>query len=221
MKKALSQAKILAIDRNKGRVTLAMKNGLISTGTYLYDLNDLRVGMIVLIGKVSGTYVIMNKVAANPKTSNGMSILKVLTPPPPILVPIPQIMIFVGGYSIGAVNIGNNIIEGHEALTGTVNGSIVIVAHNPFITQTSIICTITNMSVKRVGEEQELVGNWYNNYPGNNPSSEHWPVFLTTGPNYLHVEDTISPFALRIATNSRLSLSVGQLLNISFTASIT
>jgi hypothetical protein len=76
VKKALSQAKILAIDRNKGRVTLAMKNGLISTGTYLYDLNDLRVGMIVLIGKVSGTYVIMNKVEANPKNSSGMSSVK-------------------------------------------------------------------------------------------------------------------------------------------------
>ncbi len=72
MKKALSQAKILTIDRNKGRVTLAMKNGLISTGTYLYDLNDLRVGMIVLIGKVSGSYVILNKMPRNLAKASAM-----------------------------------------------------------------------------------------------------------------------------------------------------
>jgi surface protein len=73
MKKALSQAKILAIDKNKGRVTLATKNGLISTGTYLYDINDLRENMTVLVGKVSGTNVIIEKVSANPKNSNSMT----------------------------------------------------------------------------------------------------------------------------------------------------
>jgi hypothetical protein len=77
MKKALSQAKILAIDRNKGRVTLAMKNGLISTGICLYDINALRVGMTVLVGKVSGTYVIINKVVSNPRyTSGSLTMLK-------------------------------------------------------------------------------------------------------------------------------------------------
>lgn len=76
MKKALSQAKILAIDKNKGRVTLATKNGLISTGTYLYDINDLRAGMTVLVGKVSGTYVILNKIPANAATGGAISIVK-------------------------------------------------------------------------------------------------------------------------------------------------
>lgn len=79
MKKALSQAKILAIDKNKGRVTLSMKNGLISTGTYLYDLNDLREGMTVLVGLVHGTHVILNKIETNiPK----MGALSVVIPEP-------------------------------------------------------------------------------------------------------------------------------------------
>lgn len=73
MKKALSQAKILAIDKNKGRVTLATKNGLISTGICLYDINDLRENMTVLVGKVSGTNVIIEKVSANPKNGSGLS----------------------------------------------------------------------------------------------------------------------------------------------------
>jgi surface protein len=76
MKKALSQAKIVAIDRNKGRVTLATKNGLVSTGTYLYDINDLKVNMTVLVGKVSGTNVIIEKISSGPKSSSGMSLIK-------------------------------------------------------------------------------------------------------------------------------------------------
>ena len=78
MKKALSQAKILAIDRNTGRVTLATKNGLISTGTYLYDINDLKENMTVLVGKVSGTNVIIEKVFANPKNGQGSSLVPLL-----------------------------------------------------------------------------------------------------------------------------------------------
>jgi hypothetical protein len=76
MKKALSQAKILAIDKNKGRVTLATKNGLISTGTYLYDINDLKVNMTVLVGKVSGTNVIIEKVSANLPKMGALSVVQ-------------------------------------------------------------------------------------------------------------------------------------------------
>jgi hypothetical protein len=72
----LNQAKITAIDKVKGRVSLAMKNGLISTATYLHDINDLRVGMTVLVGKLNDSYFILEKVSANPKNSNGMSLVK-------------------------------------------------------------------------------------------------------------------------------------------------
>lgn len=62
MKRSLNQAKIVAINRNKGRVSLLARNGLVTTGSYLYDLKDLRVGMSVLIGKVDDSYVILNKI---------------------------------------------------------------------------------------------------------------------------------------------------------------
>lgn len=72
----LNQARITAIDKVKGRVSLAMKNGLISTATYLHDINDLRVGMTVLVGMVNDSYFILEKVSANPKNSVGMSLAK-------------------------------------------------------------------------------------------------------------------------------------------------
>lgn len=72
----LSQAKIVSIDRNKGRVSLFTKNGLVSVGTYLHDINDLREGMTVLIGDLEGSKVILSKISANPKTSNGMSLVQ-------------------------------------------------------------------------------------------------------------------------------------------------
>lgn len=75
----LNQARITAIDKVKGRVSLAMKNGLISTATYLHDINDLRVGMTVLVGMVNDSYFILEKVSANPKNSNGMSLLQLTT----------------------------------------------------------------------------------------------------------------------------------------------
>jgi len=53
---------------------LFTKNGLVSVGTYLHDINDLREGMTVLIGDLEGSKVILDKVSANPKTSNGMSL---------------------------------------------------------------------------------------------------------------------------------------------------
>ena len=72
----LYHAKIISIDRNKGRVTLFMKNGLFSIGHYLHDLNDLREGMTVLVGKVNDSHVILSKISANPKVSSGMSLIK-------------------------------------------------------------------------------------------------------------------------------------------------
>ena len=72
----LYHARIVSIDRNKGKVTLFMKNGLFSTGTYLHDLNDLREGMTVLVGKVNDSHVILSKISANPKVSSGMSLVK-------------------------------------------------------------------------------------------------------------------------------------------------
>lgn len=63
----LEEGKIIAIDRLKGRVSLYLRNGLVSTGTYLYDVKDLRVGMNVLIGRVSNSYVIINKITGLPK----------------------------------------------------------------------------------------------------------------------------------------------------------
>lgn len=76
MIKSFDQARVVSIDKNKGRVTLFAKNGLVSVGTYLYDINDLKTGMTVLIGDVDGTKVILDKVTTGPKSSNGMSLVK-------------------------------------------------------------------------------------------------------------------------------------------------
>lgn len=65
----LNHARIESIDRIKGRVSLSMRNGLVSTGTYLYDLNDLKEGMTVLVGKLDGSYVIIEKVTGGTKKS--------------------------------------------------------------------------------------------------------------------------------------------------------
>ena len=130
-----------------------------------------------------------------------------------------QILLFVCGYSI-PFNIGVNIINGYIP-PGSGNGSIVIVEHNPFVDLIGVSCTITDMSIKRVGEDIELVEAWYNNYPGNPPSPEHWPVFETTGPNYLHIEDNVSPFNMRFATSTVQVHNVGDSFNISFNISIS
>ena len=72
----LDQAKIVSINRITGRVVLAMRNGLISTGVYLYDIADLREGMSVLIGEVNGTHVILSKVENIPRNGSSFSIRK-------------------------------------------------------------------------------------------------------------------------------------------------
>lgn len=72
----LYHARIVSIDRNKGKVTLFMKNGLFSIGHYLHDLDDLRENMTVLVGKVNDSHVILSKISANPKISSGMSLVE-------------------------------------------------------------------------------------------------------------------------------------------------
>lgn len=73
MIKSFDQARVVSIDKNKGRVTLFTKNGLVSVGTYLHDINDLREGMTVLIGDLEGSKVILDKVSANPKNCQSIS----------------------------------------------------------------------------------------------------------------------------------------------------
>lgn len=71
---SMEQAKIVAIDRLKGRVSLFMRNGLVSAGSYLYDLAALRVGMSVLVARVSNSYVIIDKVSNMPRTGQSFSL---------------------------------------------------------------------------------------------------------------------------------------------------
>ena len=70
----LDTAKIKAIDRVKGRISLSMRNGLTSTGTYLYDIADLREGMNVLVGNVNGSYVILNEIQNMPRLGTSYSV---------------------------------------------------------------------------------------------------------------------------------------------------
>lgn len=72
----LEQAKIEAIDNIKGRVSLYMKNGLITQGTYLYDVKELSVGMTVLVGKVDNSYIILNKVANAPRENKSYTMIQ-------------------------------------------------------------------------------------------------------------------------------------------------
>jgi len=59
---SLEQGKVVFIDRLKGRVSVFLRNGLVSAASYLYNLDELRVGMSVLVGKVSNSHVIISKV---------------------------------------------------------------------------------------------------------------------------------------------------------------
>jgi hypothetical protein len=70
----LEQAKILSINLLKGRITISMRNGLITTASYLHDITDLRAGMSVLVGKVDDSYVILNKVENIPRTETSYSL---------------------------------------------------------------------------------------------------------------------------------------------------
>ncbi len=72
------QATITSVDKLKGRVGVFLKNGLQTTATYLYDIQDLRVGLSVIVSKVSNHWVIVNRVTSDairksysvPKTFN-------------------------------------------------------------------------------------------------------------------------------------------------------
>jgi len=55
------QAVITSVDRTSGRVGIYLRNGLSSVATYLYNMEDLRVGLSVVVTKVSGFYVILNE----------------------------------------------------------------------------------------------------------------------------------------------------------------
>ena len=79
-KDSLEQAKIVSIDKISGRVGISLRNGLISSATYLYDINDLRVGASVLVGRVSNTYVIMSKVSNMPRAGVAYSLAAPFTP---------------------------------------------------------------------------------------------------------------------------------------------
>jgi len=74
------QAKITSIDKISGRVGIFLRNGLVSSATYLYDINDLRVGASVLVGRVSNTYVIMNKVPNMPRAGVSYSLPRPVVP---------------------------------------------------------------------------------------------------------------------------------------------
>lgn len=78
---SLEQGKIVSIDKVKGRVSIAMRNGLITAGSYLYDLNALREGMTVLVGRVSNSNVIIEKVSNIPRTSRPFSLIRPLFAP--------------------------------------------------------------------------------------------------------------------------------------------
>ena len=70
----VEQAFITSIDRVRGRVGLFLKNGLSTTGTYMYDISDLRVGLSVLVSKVDNFYVIINLINSDSvKKSYGKS----------------------------------------------------------------------------------------------------------------------------------------------------
>jgi len=79
-------AKIRSIDRTKGRIELSMRNGLVSVGTYPYDIATLREGMSVLIGKVDNSHVILNQVENVPRLGTSYSVRRPITPPPPPVI---------------------------------------------------------------------------------------------------------------------------------------
>ena len=73
---SLVRGKIVSIDLLTGRVAVFMRNGLVTTGTYLYDISELRVGMTVLVGRVDNSYVIMNKVFNVPRFGRSFSVAR-------------------------------------------------------------------------------------------------------------------------------------------------
>jgi hypothetical protein len=87
----LERARIISIDWAKGRISVFLRNGLVSTCSYLYDISDLRAGMSVLVGRVNNSYVIMNKVSSITRDGASFSMprsgVSISIPrPPPVFV---------------------------------------------------------------------------------------------------------------------------------------
>lgn len=84
----IEQAFITSIDKVKGRIGLFLKNGLHTTGNYLYDINDLRVGISVIVSKVDGFYTIVNMIETDSaKKSYGRVMTQSIPNPNLIVVP--------------------------------------------------------------------------------------------------------------------------------------
>jgi hypothetical protein len=75
-KPSFSTGKIIAIDKLKGRISVFLNNGMVSTCSYFGNMNDLRSGMSVLIGKVNNVNVVLNKMSNEPGTSMSVSLPK-------------------------------------------------------------------------------------------------------------------------------------------------
>jgi hypothetical protein len=78
----LEQGKIVSIDKLTGRVGVFVRNGLASAASYLYDISELRIGMTVLLGRVDGTYVIMNRMVNVPRAGRSYSLARPYVPLP-------------------------------------------------------------------------------------------------------------------------------------------
>jgi uncharacterized protein affecting Mg2+/Co2+ transport len=61
----VEQAEVISINLGTGRVGLFLRNGLESTGIYLYDVKELYIGVSVLCTKVNDSYVILTKIPSN------------------------------------------------------------------------------------------------------------------------------------------------------------
>ena len=124
-------AKIRSIDRTKGRIELSMRNGLVSVGTYPYDIANLREGMSVLIGKVDNSHVILNQVENVPRLGTSYSVRRpVVVPPPPAETGQILILNFEGedgatswieeaqGLSPSYISFGSGVIDTNQYYTG-------------------------------------------------------------------------------------------------------
>ncbi|MFA5398727.1 MAG: hypothetical protein WC346_22115 [Methanogenium sp.] len=61
----VEQAVVTSVDRLTGRVGIYLRNGLSSVATYLYNIEDLRVGLSVVVTKVDNHYVILNMLTSD------------------------------------------------------------------------------------------------------------------------------------------------------------
>jgi len=73
----LEQGKILTIDSVNKKVTLLMRNGLVTSGTYSEETTGLATNMSVLIGKVSNAYLVMSILKETTTEAVGYTIAKI------------------------------------------------------------------------------------------------------------------------------------------------